>query len=122
MRTLAQEIRAKAGDDAPLIHVDTPYSLQFFLNTMKVTVTSEEAARLLSGTNPVYVAVRNLTSVTTRLSSTQIHTVARWPKTGEAAVTILGNQSPLTPALSQGERKSFPPLPSKPGVGIQKSE
>ena len=101
MRELANEIRSKARKDVPLVHVDDPYSLQFFLNTMKTVIPPEEAARLLSGTNPVYVAVCNSTSVTARLGSTPIHTVARWPKTGKAVVTIIGNQSPLTPTLSQ---------------------
>jgi 4-amino-4-deoxy-L-arabinose transferase-like glycosyltransferase len=105
MRELAKDIRTKAGQDIPLAHVDDPYSLQFFLNTMKTVIPPEEAARLLSGTNPVYVAVCNSTSVTARLGSTQIHTVARWPKTGEAVVTVLGNRSSLTPALSQRERE-----------------
>jgi 4-amino-4-deoxy-L-arabinose transferase-like glycosyltransferase len=105
MRELAKEIRSKARKDVPLLHVDDPYSLQFFLNTMKTVIPPEEAARLLAETNPVYVAVCNLTSVTARLSPTPIHTVARWPKTGEAVVTILGNQSTLTPALSRGERE-----------------
>ena len=90
MRTLAREIQKKTDEDVPLIYVDAPYSLQFFLNTMKIVVTPEEAARQLAGTNSFYVAVCNVTNVTAHLSS-PVHTVARWPETGEAFVTILGN-------------------------------
>ena len=71
MRELANEIRSKANKDAPLVHVDDPYSLQFFLNTMKTVIPPEEAACLLAGTNPVYVAVCNSTSVTARLARLQ---------------------------------------------------
>jgi 4-amino-4-deoxy-L-arabinose transferase-like glycosyltransferase len=107
MRRLAGEIREKIGDEAPVVYVDAPYSLQFFLNTMKVVVPAEEAARQLAGSNTVYVAVCNTADVISRLNS-PVHTVARWPETGEAFVTILCNQ-PLTPALSQGERESDSP-------------
>jgi hypothetical protein len=93
MRTLAGEIQKKADKDIPLVYVDAPYTLQFFLNTMKIVVTPEEAARQLAGTNAVYVAVCNAADVTSRLNS-PVHTVARWPETGEAFVTVLGNQHP----------------------------
>lgn len=97
MRQLAGEIRMTLGDDAPLIYVDAPFSLQFFLNTMKLVVTPEEAARQLEGSNTVYVAVCNTTNVTSRATS-PVYTVARWPETGETFVTILGNLSPTRPS------------------------
>ena len=106
MRTLAGEIQKKTDKDIPLIYVDAPYTLQFFLNTMKLIVPPEEAARQLAGTNAVYVAVCNATDFTSRLNS-PVHTVARWPETGEAFVTVFGNS--LTPTLSQGERESDSP-------------
>ena len=103
MRTLAGEIQKKTDKNIPLVYVDAPYSLQFFLNTMKRIVMPEEAVNQLAGTNAIYVAVCNTTNVTSKLNS-PVHTVARWPETGEAFVTVLGNS--LTPALSQGERVS----------------
>ena len=93
MRRIAGEVRAKIGDDAPLVYVDAPYSLQFFMNTMKRVVTPAEAARQLAGSNAVYVAVCNITNVTSRLNS-PVRTVARWPETSEAFVTVLGNGKP----------------------------
>ena len=93
MRTLAGEIQKKTDEDVPLIYVDAPYSLQFFLNTMKIVVTPEEAARQLAGTTTVYVAVCNVTNVTSR-AGVPVQTIAQWPDTGEPFVTILGNQRP----------------------------
>ena len=98
MRQLAEEIRGKMGNNEPLLHVDDPYALQFFLNTMKIIVTPEEAARQLEGSNVVYVAVCNTTHITSRLTQ-PVYVVAQWPKTGEAFVTILGNR-----ALSSGSQ------------------
>ena len=90
MRQLAADITTKLGENPPLIHVDDPFALQFFLNTMKVMVAPEDAARQLAGTNPVYAAVCNVTNFTARLDA-PVYIIARWPHNGEAFVTILGN-------------------------------
>lgn len=95
MRCLAAEVRARIGKEAPLVYVDAPFALQFFLNTMQVIVPAEEAARQLDGSNTVYVAVCNKAKVTSLLNSPS-YTVARWPETGVPFVTILSNQ-PLRP-------------------------
>ena len=75
------------------IHVDDPFALQFFLNTMKIMVAPEDAARQLAATNPVYAAVCNVTNFTAHLDA-PVYTIARWPQTGEAFVTVLGNRRP----------------------------
>lgn len=115
MRALAEELQKEAHRNVPLLHVEDPYALQFFLNTMKVAVPPEVAACRLAGSNAVYVAVCNTTGVTA-LVNAPIHTIARWPADGEAFVTILGNR-PLTPALSQGKRESDSPS-SPSGRGL----
>lgn len=92
MEQLAREIREKAGD-APLVHTDTPYTLQFYLNTMQTLVPPEEAARLLTGSNKVYVASCDFRPVARLLPrGFDDREVARWPDEGEAFVTVFGNR------------------------------
>jgi 4-amino-4-deoxy-L-arabinose transferase-like glycosyltransferase len=82
-RELAAEIRAKLGDAPPLVHVDDPFALQFYLNTCRPSVSHAEAARLLRNEPPVFVAVRNRVRLESSLGTNgpALETVARWPDT-----------------------------------------
>lgn len=92
MERLAREIREKAGD-ALLVHVDTPYTLQFYLNTMRTLTPPEEAARLLMGSNRVCVAACDFSMVEDYLPGDfKVREVARWPGEGEAFISVFSNQ------------------------------
>jgi 4-amino-4-deoxy-L-arabinose transferase-like glycosyltransferase len=94
MQILAKQFRELGGVSGPLTHVDDPFSLQFYLNTMQTTVTVHRAAMMLQGQAAAFVAVRNLTALTNELAgaTNNLHILARWPASGEAFVTIVGNQ------------------------------
>jgi 4-amino-4-deoxy-L-arabinose transferase-like glycosyltransferase len=92
MEKLAREIREKVGD-APLVHVESPYTLQFYLNTMSTMVSPEEAARRLAGSNRVYATVCNFRLVREHLpEGVDVNEVARWPDEGKAFVSVISNQ------------------------------
>jgi hypothetical protein len=57
VRELAESIAQQVGPDFPLTHTDDPFALQFYLNTMRPTVSYEEAAQLLKGNAAAYVVV-----------------------------------------------------------------
>jgi hypothetical protein len=40
-------------------YVSTNYTLQFYLNTLQPLITPEEAVRLMSGPEPIYIVVRS---------------------------------------------------------------
>src|SRR5574342_560646 len=60
MQELARSIRDRVGDGFPLTHVDTPFALQFFLNSVSPLATAHQAATLLAGPEAAFVAIRNL--------------------------------------------------------------
>jgi 4-amino-4-deoxy-L-arabinose transferase-like glycosyltransferase len=60
LERLAAEIERRGGPEFPVTHVDTPMSLQLYLNTLRPHVSPERAARLLRGPEPAFVAVEDL--------------------------------------------------------------
>jgi 4-amino-4-deoxy-L-arabinose transferase-like glycosyltransferase len=97
MQELAQSIRDRVGDGFPITHVDTPFALQFFLNSTTPLVTAQQAASMLSGPGVAFVAVRELDSLRLALAqtSTPLHVVAQWPAAGEAYVSVVSNHARL---------------------------
>jgi len=93
METVAGAIREQAGDGLPLLHVDTPFTLQFHLDTMQTLTPGAKAARRLTGTEPVYVAACDLRHVTRWLPrGTRWYELVRWPTEGEAFVHLITNR------------------------------
>lgn len=97
MRVLADSIRARVGARFPLTHVDTPFVLQFFLGSAAPLASVEQAARLLSGPEATFIAVKHLDSLRSALAqtSTPFFVVARWPTTGEPDVSVISNRARL---------------------------
>jgi hypothetical protein len=97
MRALADSIRARVGARFPLTHVDTPFVLQFFLGSAAPLASVEQAARLLSGPDATFIAVRHLDSLRSALAQTPtpFFVVARWPTTGEPDVSVISNHALL---------------------------
>jgi 4-amino-4-deoxy-L-arabinose transferase-like glycosyltransferase len=107
-RDFANHLRAQVGEDFPFAHVDSPYALQFFLNTMRPEISYQEARRLLTGSRPAFVVVWRMERFEkeTGLSVTALHIVARCPETGEAYLTVLSNQPRLErPSVSRHREK-----------------
>jgi len=60
LETLALQLARDPGADFPLAHIDDPMALQVYLNTWRPRISFEQAAELLRGTEPAFVAVANL--------------------------------------------------------------
>jgi 4-amino-4-deoxy-L-arabinose transferase-like glycosyltransferase len=60
IETRALREMAKKMGGIPLVHVDSPYALQFFVNTKQPYVTRQRAAELLRQEQPVFVATMSL--------------------------------------------------------------
>ena len=95
MQAFARLIRDRVGDGFPLTHVDTPFTLQFFLGSTAPLATVEQAARLLSGPDAAFIAVRDLDSLRGALAqkAVPLFTVAQWPVSGEANLRIVSNHA-----------------------------
>jgi hypothetical protein len=77
--------------------VDTPFALQFFLGSTAPLASVEQAARLLSGPDATFIAVRHIDSLRSALAQTPtpVFVVARWPTTGEPDVSVISNHAGL---------------------------
>ena len=98
MAELADAITREGGSPFPLIHVDTPYALQAYLNTLLPSASPARAAEALAGPRPAFVAVRRLKALEDALKAhgtPLVYRLARWPAEGEALVTIIGNRPNL---------------------------
>ena len=94
----ARRVEASAGKAFPLVHVNTPMAVQFFLDTFRPRVSAERAARLLEQPEGAFVAVRDdalAPEELRRLEGVAPHVVARWPESGRPFLRILGNRPRL---------------------------
>lgn len=95
MRELAAQVRGTFGEQFPLVHVDTPFALQFYLNTGRPLTSFERAAGLLREASAAYVAVSSLDDLLPSQSGTNtpgIHELSRWPASGVPDVRIVSNR------------------------------
>ncbi|MCC6231926.1 MAG: glycosyltransferase family 39 protein [Verrucomicrobiales bacterium] len=89
---LARTYLAQGGQPARLLHLDTPYALQFHLQTMERAVTGAEAATRLVADPTLHVALSDRSLLEPHLAAAlgTLHTVARWPAgTGTPRLEIL---------------------------------
>ena len=93
IRQFAAAVRATAGEEFPLTHVDDPFAFQFYLGPMRRMVSFERAAELLKGDAAAFVVVHDLAKLKDCLGTSvpTVSELARWPATGEAFVWIVGN-------------------------------
>lgn len=92
-RTLGMEHLARSVDGIPMIHVDTPFTLQFYLNTMKQLTSPEKAGEMLSGSNKIVVALCDFNLVWPWIKEgVEIHELARWPESDEPFVRVISNR------------------------------
>ena len=99
VRQLAGRYIADDGSTDRLHFVDTPYGLQFYLNTMKRRISYEAAARLLIEDDGVVVAVRSVASLKKYLPPEfSLHMLMRWPETGSGFIYLVGNAIAQTKA------------------------
>jgi hypothetical protein len=94
---LARSIRERVGPEFPLVHVDTPFAFQLYLNTMTPLTSASEAAALLRRPAAAFIAVREARAITEALgpAAPPLHEVARWPAAGKPYVRVLSNHPRL---------------------------
>ncbi len=63
VRNLAHDLERVAGREFPLTHIDSPFGLQVYLNTLWPRVSAARAAQLLRGREAAYVAVKDLSKL-----------------------------------------------------------
>ncbi|HEY5912153.1 MAG TPA: glycosyltransferase family 39 protein, partial [Verrucomicrobiae bacterium] len=96
LRDLAKRMQREHPVHPPLVHMDTPFTLQFYLNTKDPLVSPDEAARRLSATTAVWVAVWDYPKLLAAFGPGRPHLyeVAQGPQSGEALVRVMSNQIP----------------------------
>ncbi len=102
MRSVAAQVRATLGEQYPLVHVETPFALQFWLNTAHRLAPPGRAAALLQGPEPVVVAVADFPELENLLSTNRpvLHELARWPAQEPTLVRVISNRPfPNAPAV-----------------------
>jgi 4-amino-4-deoxy-L-arabinose transferase-like glycosyltransferase len=88
---LARWLRSEFPDTSRVLHVDSPYALQFHLNTLERLVPFDRAAAALAGEDPVIVAVAN----TARLQKMMgpdfagVAIMAQWPAASEPRLALV---------------------------------
>ena len=94
LRGVADGLDKTLGAQFPVVHVDTPFALQFWLNTARPLVSFSNAAALLRANEPVVVAVSNFPKLEALLPTNQItlHELARWPSNGTTLVRVVSNR------------------------------
>ena len=94
VKQLAANFETRIGQTDNLYFVDTPYGLQFHLNTMKRRISYETAARLLAGDQTMIVAIRSMDALKKCLPPTvSLHMVMRWPEAGSGFIYLVSNQA-----------------------------
>jgi 4-amino-4-deoxy-L-arabinose transferase-like glycosyltransferase len=95
-RDFAKHLIAEGGEDFPFSHVDSPYALQFFLNTMRPEISYEEArGRLAANYQPDFIVVHDMKRFwkETGLTTGTLHVSARCPESGPAYLMVISNSS-----------------------------
>jgi 4-amino-4-deoxy-L-arabinose transferase-like glycosyltransferase len=93
VESFAREL-AQDSSLPPLLHVDTPYALQFHLNTMDRAVSFPEAATALKSGEPCAVAVCDGAALEAAMGEAPLHYLkaARIGAQNEPIVIVLSNQ------------------------------
>jgi hypothetical protein len=98
---LATTMRSTLGDEIPLTYVDdTPFAFQLLLNTMRPTVSYDEAASLLRRDTPAVVAAAEPARLRRAVGAgVTLHELARATDGTTTYLQVLSNR----PALAPGE-------------------
>jgi 4-amino-4-deoxy-L-arabinose transferase-like glycosyltransferase len=102
IRVVADRVRETLGAQFPVAYVDTPFALQFWLNTARPLISFDEAAALLQAKEPVVVAVSDFNELETSLRPNlpALYELARWPSNGTPVVRVVSNR-PFPEATSR---------------------
>jgi hypothetical protein len=97
LKAAADEIRRQVGAEFPLTHMDSPFAVQFYLNTIYPWVSPERAARLLRDDPAAFVLVRKMELLQKQLGpgGAPLHELFRFPAKGPAMAQLVSNHPRL---------------------------
>jgi 4-amino-4-deoxy-L-arabinose transferase-like glycosyltransferase len=96
MRKLATMLRKGLGEKPPVVYVDAPFAVQFYLGYLRFNTPASQAAAALNGTSPAYVVAsdRSLEQIS-GLATNQVFTLYAWPANAKPTVRLLSNRPEL---------------------------
>jgi 4-amino-4-deoxy-L-arabinose transferase-like glycosyltransferase len=98
VKRIARTIKATGGTTFPLTYFhQSPYGLQFYLNTKELPIDGTWSARLLAGEPDVFIATSDLGAIRQALGKmrAQLYVVDSWRGSKNEAVDIISNHSRL---------------------------
>ncbi|NJL72533.1 MAG: hypothetical protein HC888_13680 [Candidatus Competibacteraceae bacterium] len=96
---IAADIRGEVGSAFPLIHVRTPYAVQFYLGTMSQRVSTMQAAEALAGEASAFALVQGTDKIQD-LAERPLFELRRWPMADRKDLVLISNH----PRLEYTER------------------
>ena len=96
-KNIADTIRKKVGEQFPLTHMDDPFEIQIWMNTMRPSVSPAAAAELLHGSAAAFVAVKDFPALQKALGTNSPPPIElyRWTTTRNEEVRIVSNHPRL---------------------------
>lgn len=96
LKEMARSIEERVGSEFPITHVDSPMTLQVYLNTLRPPVSAEQAMERLRGAEPAFVAVsdRKVLEALRRPEDPEFYTVLAAPEHVRTKSAVLVSNRP----------------------------
>jgi 4-amino-4-deoxy-L-arabinose transferase-like glycosyltransferase len=104
LQSLAEQLAREPGADFPIAHTDDPMALQIYLNTWRPRISFEQAAELLRGSQPAFVAVGDIRKLEDlrKADDPPLHTLTPAKIDGiNCPARIVGNRPKFEPASTK---------------------
>jgi 4-amino-4-deoxy-L-arabinose transferase-like glycosyltransferase len=96
VKAVAESVEGQIGARFPFTHLDTPYGLQIYLDTLHREPSPERIARLLQGEAAVFVWVNDSTDLTVLTNGpTPVHVLMEAQLTQRPGLRLLSNREKL---------------------------
>ena len=97
VKQVAAMVKSAGGTVFPLTHAQSPYALQFYLNTKKLPVDASWGANLLRQNPAVFIATSDYESIRAALGpdESRAHVLYRWGRPKDEPVELISNHPTL---------------------------
>jgi hypothetical protein len=98
IKRIADATRERVGEGFPLTHFDSPFALQIYLNTLRPSVSAQQAAELLTGEEPAFVVTNDfagLTAVIGNKVAAGLHELGRGDSRNGKPLRLISNHATL---------------------------
>lgn len=103
VRDFAAFLRGEVGGAFPLMHVDSPFGLQFYLGTMHQNVSATNAAAALSGSGDAFAVVEDVEALRKKLLPNRpLYDLVQWKIGKTSLLHVISNHPRLeyTPQMT----------------------